>query len=156
MFEWTSIYFLWSLCRCRSLRGYQPELIEHLLAICNICNESLRIIKREIQCPVFNKHLTRNESKLDYINSLMNYAYKNITIEIVKTVVVWLHKNILNKKIIPILNQYRKRACKLIWLIMNHMKKNQRNIANKTGAKPHRSTLFYYHKKNTQQNSLNI
>ena len=46
-----------------------PELIEHLLAICKICNETLRIIKRETTCHVSNKPLTRNGSKLDYINN---------------------------------------------------------------------------------------
>ena len=46
-----------------------PKLIEHLLAICKICNEKLRIIKRETICHVYNKPLTRNEYKSDYINN---------------------------------------------------------------------------------------
>jgi hypothetical protein len=40
----------------------------------------------------------------------MKYIYKNITIENVKTVVVWLQQNLLKKKIVRILNQYKKRV----------------------------------------------
>ena len=40
----------------------------------------------------------------------MKYIYKNITIENVKTVVVLLQQNLLKKKIVRILNQYKKRA----------------------------------------------
>ena len=87
-----------------------PKLIEHLLAICKICNEKLRIIKRETICHVCNKPLTRNGYKSDYINNTNELVYKNIIIEIVITVVVWLQQNLLKKKIVRILNQYKKRA----------------------------------------------
>ena len=40
-----------------------PKLIEHLLAICQLCNERLRIIKRETRCPACNKPLTSNGCK---------------------------------------------------------------------------------------------
>ena len=45
------------------------KLIEHLLAICKICNVTLRIIKKETLCPVCHKPLTRNGCKSIDINN---------------------------------------------------------------------------------------
>ena len=58
------------------------KLIEHVLAICKICNKTLRLIKRDSICPICNKPLTRNECKSIYLNrtdkiSLQKYNHRH-------------------------------------------------------------------------------
>lgn len=57
----------------------EPELIEHMIAICRICNVTLRIIKREIPlCPTCNKPLTRNGTKTSDLNNEDSIKLQNI------------------------------------------------------------------------------
>ena len=133
-----------------------PELIEHLLAICKICNETLRIIKRETPCPVCNKPLTRNGCKSNYINDTDELRLQKYN-----------HRKCENSSCIASAKSIKEKNCtysksiqekSVLINLVNYesYEKKSEEIANQTGTKPHRSTLFYYHKKNTQQNSLNI
>jgi hypothetical protein len=124
-----------------------PKLIEHLLAICKICNKKLRIIKRETICPVCNKPLTRNGYKSDYINNtdeihLQKYNHRKCensscmaSAKSIKEKNCTYNKSVQEKSVLINLVNYE-----------SYEKKSE-EIANQTGAKPHRSTLFYYHKK---------
>ena len=124
-----------------------PELIEHILAICNICNVTLRIIKRETLCPVCNKPLTRNGCKSDYINTtdelhLQKYNHRKCE----NSSCIASAKSIKEKDCIYTKSVQEKSV--LINLVnYESYEKKSEEIANQTGAKPHRSTLFYYHKK---------
>ena len=124
-----------------------PKLIEHLLAICKICNKKLRIIKRETICHVCNKPLTRNGCKSDYINNtdelrLQKYNHRNCdnsscmaSAKSIKEKNCTYTKSVQEKSVLINLVNYE-----------SYEKKSE-EIANQMGAKPHRSTLFYYHKK---------
>lgn len=127
------------------------ELIEHVREICKIINITLRLVKREPVCPVCNKPLNRNGYKSIYLNRtdeihLQKYNHRHCensscissTESIKEKHHIYSRKVEENNVLINLVNpeSYAKKA---------------EEINNTTGAFPHRSTLFYYHKNKSER-----
>lgn len=128
--------------------GADYETIEALLVLCRKYGLSLRIVKKEAPiCPDCNKPMTRNGTKSVDINKtdslkLQKYGHKNCedsscmcSTESFKEEKHTYTDSIKDKSItINLVNpeSYQKKA---------------EEIANQTGAYPHRSTLYKYHER---------
>lgn len=125
----------------------EPELIEHMIAICRICNVTLRIIKREIPlCPTCNKPLTRNGTKTSDLNNEDSIKLQKYN-----------HENCKNSSCICSTKAFKQEHCTYSKKVQENSvtinlvnpesyQKKAEELAYNTGAYPHRSTLFYYHK----------
>lgn len=133
-----------------------PELIEAMLTICRKCDVPLRIVKKEAPiCPVCNKPLTRNGTKSFDLNN-------KDTVKLQK----YNHEHCEGSSCICSANVFKKENCtyskkvhenSITINLVNHesYQKKAEELSYNTGAYPHRSTLYYYHKKTTLKNYLN-
>ena len=122
------------------------ELINHLLAICKICNVSLRLIERENPiCPVCGKPLTRNGTKHTNLNNTYSFKLQKYNHEKCKDSSCICSAKSLKKNKHTYSEGVVEKSIIINLTSPESYQKKAEEIANEIGAYPDRSTLYYYH-----------
>lgn len=122
------------------------ELMEHVRAICKICNVPFRIIKRDPLCSVCGKPLVHNGCKRIYLNRVDEVRLQKYIHRECKNSSCTSSSEAIKEKHCIYSRKVQEDSVLINFVNPESYEKKAEELANTTGALPDRSTLFYYHK----------